>query len=262
LGQNVPNVGTKGATKTDIIVAQNEEIVAEASEKYWRRAKDPEKLFAAVATKISEQAKYVVWRDGMAQQYVEPKRNGKGGKISVLKSYLPTTDPGDVTAHRWRKKFCERTDDGKTIIAEIKMQVAIKDAQRQCQRIREAEKISTVRGTEGTGEFERYTPGIYIDLAREVLGAIDLDPATCAQAQQTVRAARFFTEQGDGLQQEWYGRVWLNPPYHRQLAPAFIAKLNEEYVAGPGQRGDHRQIPRHLVFLPVLKEAASRRKHH
>ena len=47
-----------------------------------------------------------------------------------------------------------------------------------------------VRGTAGTGEFERYTPAEYIELARKMMGSIDLDPASCAIAQATVKATR------------------------------------------------------------------------
>jgi DNA N-6-adenine-methyltransferase (Dam) len=89
-----------------------------------------------------------------------------------------------------------------------------------------------VRGTAGTGEFERYTPAQYIELAREVLGEIDLDPATCEQAQRVVRARRFYTAETDGLGKEWQGHVFMNPPYHRDLAPAFINKLMAEIDAG------------------------------
>lgn len=71
---------------------------------------------------------------------------------------------------------------------------------------------------------EHYTPSKYIEAARSVMGAIDLDPASCEQANLTVKAARFFTEDEDGLNQEWNGRVWLNPPYGRQVGD-FIAKL-------------------------------------
>ncbi len=44
----------------------------------------------------------VCWRDGKTGKHVEPKRSGKGGKISDLKSYLPDADPGALVAHRWR----------------------------------------------------------------------------------------------------------------------------------------------------------------
>jgi hypothetical protein len=47
-----------------------------------------------------------------------------------------------------------------------------------------------------------------------------------------VRAIRYFTAETDGLKQEWQGRGWLNPPYHRALAPAFVEKLVAEFRAG------------------------------
>lgn len=43
---------------------------------------------------------------------------------------------------------------------------------------REAHGHLAIRGTTGTGENEWFTPPEHIKLARAVLGAIDLDPAT------------------------------------------------------------------------------------
>jgi ParB family chromosome partitioning protein len=90
----------------------------------------------------------------------------------------------------------------------------------------------TIRGTEGTGEFERYTPSIYIAAVRAAMGEIDLDPATCEQAQKVVKALRYYTVDEDGLSKPWEGRVWLNPPYHRKLQPLFIDKLIAELKSG------------------------------
>lgn len=58
-----------------------------------------------------------------------------------------------------------------------------------------------------------YTPPRYIALARQVLGEIDLDPASCSAAQAVVQAGRYYTEYEDGLIQPWFGRMWINPPY-------------------------------------------------
>ncbi len=52
----------------------------------------------------------------------------------------------------------------------------------------------------------------YIKAAREVMGKIDLDPASDIEAQKVVKAKRIYDEEVDGLQQTWHGRIWLNPP--------------------------------------------------
>src|SRR5437667_3450717 len=61
-----------------------------------------------------------------------------------------------------------------------------------------------------------FTPAVYVDAAREVMGGgIDLDPASCEQANRVVRATRYYTKEDNGLMHSWYGRIWLNPPYGR-----------------------------------------------
>lgn len=78
---------------------------------------------------------------------------------------------------------------------------------------------------------EWYTPDRYLTAARLVLGGIDLDPASCEEANRTVGATTFYTKDDDGLAQQWHGRVWLNPPYGR-LAGDFVARLVDEHAAG------------------------------
>jgi hypothetical protein len=73
--------------------------------------------------------------------------------------------------------------------------------------------------------FEYRTPAKYVEAARRVLGGIDLDPASSAEANVVVRASKFFTKEDDGLKHPWAGRVWLNPPYCG-LTGLFVAKRN------------------------------------
>lgn len=86
--------------------------------------------------------------------------------------------------------------------------------------------------TNNSGCNEWYTPEKYIDLAREVLGEIDLDPASCAFANKTVKARLFYSEDDDGLTKPWHGRVWMNPPYSADLVLKFAEKFVNEYNDG------------------------------
>jgi phage N-6-adenine-methyltransferase len=104
-------------------------------------------------------------------------------------------------------------------------QAAIIERQRrQAQHIQD--KLSDRPGYDGN---EWYTPADYVALVRQLLGAIDVDPASCEYAQQTVQAATYYTKADDGLAHEWIGRVFLNPPYSFPEVQQFTDKLIAEY---------------------------------
>ncbi len=60
--------------------------------------------------------------------------------------------------------------------------------------------------------MEHHTPPEIVEASRKVLGAIDLDPASCTLANTIVRAAKIFTREDNGLGRSWWGNVFLNPP--------------------------------------------------
>lgn len=70
---------------------------------------------------------------------------------------------------------------------------------------------------------EWYTPRPIIDAVLATMGGIDLDP--CADPGRRVPAERHFTIADDGLACDWWGRVFLNPPYCGQQLGRWVRYL-------------------------------------
>lgn len=83
-----------------------------------------------------------------------------------------------------------------------------------------------------SGQNEWYTPAEWIGLARRVMGGIDCDPASCALANETVQAARFYSAQDDGRDKPWGARVWMNPPYAQPLIADFCEQMAARVESG------------------------------
>jgi hypothetical protein len=84
---------------------------------------------------------------------------------------------------------------------------------------------------------EWYTPPEFIEMARTVLGSIDLDPASNDLAQTWIKAGTYYTASEDGMVQLWFGRVWCNPPYGKnqpkgRKAPDWLEKALSCYENG------------------------------
>jgi DNA N-6-adenine-methyltransferase (Dam) len=88
-----------------------------------------------------------------------------------------------------------------------------------------------------------YTPSWLVELCRTALGGvITLDPASCAKAQETVKARLYFdgSEHQDGLEEIWGGgsfatKVFLNPPFDNTTK--WVNKMISEYEAGNFSEG-------------------------
>lgn len=57
---------------------------------------------------------------------------------------------------------------------------------------------------------EWYTPQAFFEACEKEVGGFDLDP--CATS-ENCKAKNFFTQEDDGLLKEWFGKVFVNPPY-------------------------------------------------
>ncbi len=83
------------------------------------------------------------------------------------------------------------------------------------------------------------TPADFHRPLAEAVGGFDLDPASGAEA--TPLASTRYTEEDDGLAQEWFGTVWLNPPFSEKTR--WVRKTRAEVADGNVQTA--------VVLLPV-----------
>lgn len=83
---------------------------------------------------------------------------------------------------------------------------------------------------------EWYTPASYVEAARELMGGIDIDPASCETANKIVQAGIYYDIHSNGLDKEWNGHVWLNPPYGmsegRSNQDIWSQRLIQQYESG------------------------------
>jgi hypothetical protein len=112
---------------------------------------------------------------------------------------------------------------------------------------------------------EWYTPRDIIQSAKDVMGGIDIDPASCDYAQSWIMATKYYTSQDDGMNYDWYGRLWLNPPYGKKIkgknygSSEWLAKaydghhrkqnITEGFVVGRGDSLGLQILTRNYTFV-------------
>lgn len=94
---------------------------------------------------------------------------------------------------------------------------------------------------------EQYTPRFIWEIAERVFGRIDVDPASEEVPENTVQlrlgtvtksefvynipAKIHYSRRQNGLKKKWVGKVWLNPPFGRDVIEWF-EKLARELKSG------------------------------
>lgn len=79
--------------------------------------------------------------------------------------------------------------------------------------------------------IEHYTPAWVLERVVAVMGGIDLDPCSNSHDEPNVPAEACFTKEDEGLNREWHGRVFMNPPYGDEIH-AWTEKLADEFASG------------------------------
>lgn len=78
---------------------------------------------------------------------------------------------------------------------------------------------------------EWYTPAAIVDAVHWTLAGIDIDPCSNSHEKPNVPAKVLYTKEDDGLTKDWNGRLYMNPPYGREVA-LWVNKAIEEIEAG------------------------------
>ena len=92
---------------------------------------------------------------------------------------------------------------------------------------------------------EYFTPLDLIERVREFFGGrIDLDPASCAEANVRVKATTYYAAPGET--RPWHGAVWCNPPGGLSATNASVAG---SFLEAAIRKHRHRQFSECLLLL-------------
>lgn len=224
------------AVKVDEVKDIRDKAAAMAA--YARQAQDKELLQWATEIKVRAE------RRGGEMTREIPTHPGKRATCyddnnRSKKEVLSGLGITEQQANRWEKlaavsdeKFEEAVAAAKEVAGEVTTAYLLKVEKMGAALGTDNEEAVRAHVANNSGNNEWYTPARHIELARQVMGGIDCDPATSEIANQTVKAKTFFTAADNGLTQTWGGRIWMNPPYAQPLINDFAEAVAVKFQSG------------------------------
>jgi hypothetical protein len=172
------------------------------------------------------------------RQNLERQRDEKGQFAPVVPNDTTAVEPVDTL-----NTIAKKSKSGRGTVAKVK-KIKEKAPQDVIDKLRSGEMSIekaydsvTVHVGQNTGEQEWYTPEPYILATKDVMGTIDVDPASTELANKIVKATKFYTKETDGLKQKWDGNVWMNPPYSQPDVTNFCNLFIEKFKSGEIKQG-------------------------
>lgn len=89
---------------------------------------------------------------------------------------------------------------------------------------------------------EWYTPPAIIKAVEDFFDRIDLDPCSNSKDAPNVPANQHLVADDDGLHAPWWGRVYMNPPYGREIGP-WVSRACRSY--------EMREIEAAILLVPA-----------
>ena len=200
---------------------------AEALRVYIKAASDSlEAANAAAEIKLRAERKAGEMLDNTANKPAGRPRKIPDSVSGISIPSLSELGVSEQQSSRWQRASRVEPED---------FEAYLRDCQKHGREVTQAGLLKLANGahvSNNSGNSEWYTPKEYADAVHEVMGFIDTDPCSCEAANEVVRAETYYTAEQDGLQQEWHGCVYVNPPYGDGTVEEFAVKLMLELDEG------------------------------